>query len=239
MSKLQTNGLTKRFGGLVAVDNVDFELEQGSIVGIIGPNGAGKTTFINVITGIYPATSGEIFFDSQEISEIPAHRRSRLGLGRTYQIIHPLEDLNVRENVMTGCIFTQGASVKQAHHMAEELCSLVGLENIDREVSQLTILEVKKMELAHALGTNPQILFLDEIMAGLNVDETKQIIQTIRSLVSERNLGVGVVEHVMGVIKELTERVIVLEAGQIIASGPYHEVAKDQRVIEAYLGGEA
>ena len=239
MSALVTKKLTKQFGGLVAVKDVDFEMKQGEIVGIIGPNGAGKTTFINVISGIYLPTSGSIEFDDQDITTTPPHLRSKMGIGRTYQLIHPLEDLDVRENVMTGCIFTQNATVRQARHMAEDLCNLVGLERIDRAVSQLTILEVKKMELAHALGTNPRILFLDEIMAGLNVDETNDMINTIRSVATDRNLAVGVIEHVMNVIKELTHTVIVLENGEIIAAGPYEEVSQNPQVIEAYLGAEA
>ena len=239
MSKLVTQNLTKRFGGLVAVKDLDFELDRGTILGIIGPNGAGKTTFINVVTGIHLPTSGRIEFDGQDITTAPPHLRSKMGIGRTYQLIHPLEDLNVRENVMTGCIFTQNATVRRARGMAKELCDLVGLEGIERAVSQLTILEVKKMELAHALGTNPQVLFLDEIMAGLNVDETNDMINTIRSVATQRNLAVGVVEHVMNVIKELTSRVIVLENGEIIASGPYDEVSRNPQVIEAYLGAEA
>ena len=239
MSKLVTKNVTKRFGGLVAVNDVNFEMEQGSIVGIIGPNGAGKTTFINVISGIYLPTSGSIELDDQDITTTPPHLRSKMGIGRTYQLIHPLEDLNVRENVMTGCIFTQNATVRQARHMAEDLCKLVGLERIDRAVSQLTILEVKKMELAHALGTNPRVLFLDEIMAGLNVDETNDMINTVRSVAGDRNLAVGVVEHVMSVIKEITHTVIVLENGEIIAAGPYEEVSQNPQVIEAYLGAEA
>ncbi|MFP4484752.1 MAG: ABC transporter ATP-binding protein [Spirochaetota bacterium] len=239
MSKLVTRKLTKQFGGLVAVKSVDFEMEQGSIVGIIGPNGAGKTTFINVISGVYLPTSGSITFDGQDITTTPPYLRSKMGIGRTYQLIHPLEDLNVRENVMTGCIFTQNATVRQARHMADDLCKLVGLERIDRAVSQLTILEVKKMELAHALGTNPRVLFLDEIMAGLNVDETNDMIKTVRAVAEDRNLAVGVVEHVMNVIKEITHTVIVLENGQIIAAGPYDEVSQNPQVIEAYLGAEA
>ena len=239
MSKLVTKNLTKRFGGLVAVKDVNFEMEQGSIVGIIGPNGAGKTTFINVISGIYLPTSGSIELDDKDITTTPPHLRSKMGIGRTYQLIHPLEDLNVRENVMTGCIFTQNATVRQARRMAEDLCKLVGLERIDRAVSQLTILEVKKMELAHALGTNPRVLFLDEIMAGLNVDETNDMIKTVRSVAGDRNLAVGVVEHVMSVIKEITHTVIVLENGEIIAAGPYEEVSQNPQVIEAYLGAEA
>jgi branched-chain amino acid transport system ATP-binding protein len=221
------------------VKDLDFELDRGTILGIIGPNGAGKTTFINVVTGIYLPTTGSITFDGEDITTAPPHQRSKMGIGRTYQLIHPLEDLNVRENVMTGCIFTQNATVRRARDMAGELCDLVGLQGIERAVSQLTILEVKKMELAHALGTNPKVLFLDEIMAGLNVDETNDMINTIRSVATERNLAVGVVEHVMNVIKELTSRVIVLENGEIIASGPYNEVAENPQVIEAYLGAEA
>jgi branched-chain amino acid transport system ATP-binding protein len=239
MSKLVTKNLTKRFGGLVAVKDLDFELDRGTILGIIGPNGAGKTTFINLVTGIHLPTTGRIEFDGQDITITPPHLRSKMGIGRTYQLIHPLEDLNVRENVMTGCIFTQDATVRRARDMAKELCDLVGLEGIERAVSQLTILEVKKMELAHALGTNPKVLFLDEIMAGLNVDETSDMINTIRSVATQRNLAVGVVEHVMSVIKELTSRVIVLENGEIIASGAYDEVAQNPQVIEAYLGAEA
>lgn len=239
MSKLVATNVTKRFGGLVAVNDLSFEMEQGTIIGIIGPNGAGKTTFINLVTGIHLPTSGTITFDGQDITNAPPHLRSKMGIGRTYQLIHPLEDLNLRENVMTGCIFTQNATVRQARHMAAELCELVGLERIDRPVSQLTILEVKKMELAHALGTNPRVLFLDEIMAGLNVDETHEMISTVRSVATERNLAVGVVEHVMNVIKELTSHVVVLENGEIIASGPYERVSQDPKVVEAYLGAEA
>jgi branched-chain amino acid transport system ATP-binding protein len=239
MSILTTHDLTKRFGGLVAVQDLSFEMNEGTITGIIGPNGAGKTTFINLVTGIHLPTSGTIQFDGQDITTAPSHLRSKMGIGRTYQLIHPLEDLNLRENVMTGCIFTQNATVREARKMAAELCDLVGLARIDRPVSQLTILEVKKMELAHALGTNPRVLFLDEIMAGLNVDETSQMIETIRTVAHERNLAVGVVEHVMSVIKELTHHVEVLENGRIIASGPYEQVSENPQVIEAYLGAEA
>ena len=239
MSRLTTKALTKRFGGLVAVKEVDFELTDGEILGIIGPNGAGKSTLINLVSGIHFPTSGEIFYNGEEITYMPPHERSRIGIGRTYQIIHPLENLNVIENIMVGCIFAQGVNKKTARNMAEELCDVLELEDVERPVSQLSILEVKKMEIAHALAIDPKILFLDEVMAGLNIDETDQIISKIREVAEQKNIGVGVVEHVMGVIKKLTKRVIVLDGGEIIAEGPYSEVSANRRVITAYLGGEA
>lgn len=237
MAKLTTKNLTKQFGGLVAVHDVSFSIVSGEILGIIGPNGAGKTTFINLISGIYAPTSGTIEFEGKDISVMPAHERAKIGIARTYQLIHPMEDLNLLENVMVGFLFAGNKSMSQARLAATELCTEMGLERLEREVSQLTMLEVKKMEIAHALANTPKVLFLDEIMAGLNTDETKEMIALVKRLARERNLAVGVVEHVMGVIRELTDRVIVLEAGEIIAEGPYEIVSKNKRVIEAYLGG--
>ncbi len=237
MAKLTTKKLTKQFGGLVAVHDVSFSIVSGEILGIIGPNGAGKTTFINLISGIYAPTSGTIEFEGKDISLMPAHERAKIGIARTYQLIHPMEDLNLLENVMVGFLFAGNKSMKEARLAATELCTEMGLERLEREVSQLTMLEVKKMEIAHALANTPKVLFLDEIMAGLNTDETKEMIALVKRLARERNLAVGVVEHVMGVIRELTDRVIVLEAGEIIAEGPYEIVSKNKRVIEAYLGG--
>jgi len=239
MSRLVIQSLTKRFGGLVAVKNVDLEMPEGEILGIIGPNGAGKTTLINVISGIYMPTSGKVLFEGQDISTMPAHRRSKLGIGRTFQLIHPLENLNVVQNVMIGFLFSQGMSQRRAREAAHRTCETLKLERVERDVSQLTILETKKMEIAKALACGPKVLFLDEVMAGLNSDETKELITTIQKIAKESNLAIGVVEHVMGVIKMLTERVIVLDAGAIIAQGPYHEVSQQPEVIKAYLGGEA
>jgi branched-chain amino acid transport system ATP-binding protein len=236
---LETKGLTRRFGGLVAVNNVSFTLDRGEILGIIGPNGAGKTTFINTVAGIYPASDGSILLDGKDITRSPAHVRARMGIARTFQLIHPLEDLNVLENVMLGFLFCKDMSQRQARREAEALCDSLELSGIGRPVSQITMLETKKMEIAHALANGPEILFLDEVMAGLNADETQAMIALVKGIAAERNIGVGVVEHVMRVIRELTHRVIVLEAGEIIAQGPYEEVSKNPRVIEAYLGGAA
>ncbi len=239
MSRLEVNSLTKRFGGLVAVDNLDFKLDDGEIVGIIGPNGAGKTTLINLISGIYMPTSGTVIFGGNDITYSPAHLRSRCGIGRTFQLIHPLENLTVLENIMTGFLFGQGKGLMDARKQSDELCGFLNLSDTGRHISQLNILEIKKMEIAHALATGPKVLFLDEVMAGLNSDETKEVIEITKKIASSRNMAIGVVEHVMGVIKELTERVIVLDGGKLIAEGPYEKVSKDPKVITAYLGGAA
>jgi len=239
MTKLKTTDLTRRFMGLVAVNKVSFSMNEGEILGIIGPNGAGKTTFINLVSGIIMPSEGKIEYRGEDITYMPAHLRARIGIARTYQLIHPLENLTLVENVMVGSIFARGNSLKAARRKAEDLCAELGLKNLDRDTSRLTILEVKKMEIARALANEPEVLFLDEVMAGLNADETKDLIATVQKIARERKLAVGVVEHVMGVIRELTHRVIVLEAGELIAQGPYEEVSKNRRVIEAYLGGAA
>ncbi|HAP54522.1 MAG: ABC transporter ATP-binding protein [Spirochaetia bacterium] len=239
MTKLKTIGLSRRFLGLVAVNKVSFSMDEGEILGIIGPNGAGKTTFINLISGIIMPGEGKIEYKGQDITYMPAHERARLGIARTYQLIHPLENLSLIENVMVGSIFARGHSMREARRRAADLCGELGLKDLDRDTSKLTILEVKKMEIARALANEPEVLFLDEVMAGLNADETKDLIATVQRIARERKLAVGVVEHVMGVIRELTHRVIVLEAGELIAEGPYEEVSKNPRVVEAYLGGAA
>ncbi len=239
MTKLKTTDLTRRFMGLVAVNKVSFSMDEGEILGIIGPNGAGKTTFINLVSGIIMPSDGKIEYKGGDITYAPAHERARQGIARTYQLIHPLENLTLIENVMVGSIFARGNGLKAARAKAEALCAELGLKDLDRDTSKLTILEVKKMEIARALANEPEVLFLDEVMAGLNADETKDLIATVQKIARERKLAVGVVEHVMGVIRELTHRVIVLEAGELIAEGPYEEVSKNPRVLEAYLGGAA
>lgn len=238
MSALLTlSGVSRRFGGLTALDDVDLTLSEGEVVGLIGPNGAGKTTLINLLAGIYPPSEGSVYFNDVDITAVPPHRRAELGIGRTFQLIHPLEDLTVIENVMTGFLFARKKTLREAREAAAELCASLGLERWNRETTRLNILETKKMEIAKALAIEPSVLFLDEVMAGLTSTETMDIIRMIRKLGADRNLGIGVVEHVMGVIQELTERVIVLDGGAIIAAGPYKEVSQDQRVKSAYLGG--
>lgn len=236
---IRTRNLTIRFGGLIAVNAVDFSLDPGEIVGIIGPNGAGKTTLINLLAGIYRPTEGAVYLDDRDITATPAHDRAAMGIGRTFQLIHPLEDLTVLENVMTGFLFARRKRLSEARDLAADLCRSLGLDRVERETSRLNILEIKKMEIAKALAIDPVVLFLDEVMAGLTSTETIDIIDMIRAIAVERNLGIGVVEHVMGVIRELTQRVVVLDGGAVIATGPYAEVSRDERVKSAYLGGGA
>jgi len=222
----------------VALNGVSVEFRENEILGIIGPNGAGKTTFINVIAGIYLPTEGKIFFNGQDISELPAHKRCRLGIGRTFQLVRPLPGLSLLENVMVGSLFGKGLGQKEARRKAEESCEFLGLSEFTRDITRMTALEIKKMEIAHALATQPKLLFLDEVMAGLNGDETMQMIDLVRKIHS-RGVTIGIVEHVMRVIRELTDRVVVLDWGEVIAEGPYGEVSNDPRVITAYLGKEA
>lgn len=237
MHILEVETLTRRFGGLIALNKVNFGLMENEILGIIGPNGAGKTTLINVVSGIYPPNSGKVIFAGRDITKLPTHIRCRLGVGRTFQIIHPLENLNLLQNIMVGCLFGQGAGLREARREAEEICKFLSLSQTEREVTELSILEIKKMEIAHALATQPKLLFLDELMAGLSVDETREVIELVREI-RVQGITICVVEHVMSVIKELTERVIVLDGGEIIAEGPYEEVSNNPRVISAYLGEE-
>jgi branched-chain amino acid transport system ATP-binding protein len=238
MAVLQTKNLTRHFGGLAALTGVNVEFREGEILGIIGPNGAGKTTFINVIAGIYLPTEGNIFFNGRDISELPAHKRCRLGIGRTFQLVRPLPGLSLLENIMVGSLFGKGLGLREAREMAEESCSFLGLSETSRDITRMTALEIKKMEIAHALATQPKLLFLDEVMAGLNSDETMEMIDLVKKI-HGRGITIGIVEHVMRVIRELTDRVVVLEWGEVIAEGPYDEVSNDRRVITAYLGEEA
>jgi len=238
MAVLKTENLTRHFGGLVALALVNMEFRENEILGIIGPNGAGKTTFINVIAGIYLPTEGKIFFNGQDISERPAYMRCRLGIARTFQLVRPLQGLSLLENIMVGSLFGKGLGQREARKKAEELCEFLGLSDITRDITRMTALEIKKMEIAHAMATQPKLLFLDEVMAGLNSDETMEMINLVRKI-HGRGITIGIVEHVMRVIRELTDRVVVLDWGGVIAEGPYEEVSNDPRVITAYLGEEA
>jgi branched-chain amino acid transport system ATP-binding protein len=238
MAVLKTENVTRQFGGLAALTRVSLEFRGNEILGIIGPNGAGKTTFINVMAGIYLPTSGKIFFDGREITELPAHNRCRLGVGRTFQLVRPLPGLSLVENIMVGALFGKGLGLRQARRKAEDLCEFLGLPEVSRDISRMTALEIKKMEIARALATQPKLLFLDEVMAGLNSDETLEMIGLVRKI-HKQGIAIGIVEHIMRVIRELTDRCVVLDWGEVIAEGPYEKVSADPMVIKAYLGEEA
>ncbi len=219
------------------MNGVNFSLRQGEILGLIGPNGAGKTTFINVVSGVYMPSRGRVIFQGKDVTFLPAHVKCRLGIARTFQLIHPLTDLNALQNIMVGAIFGRGLGLREAQREALAVADFLGLRDPGRPVSELTALEVKKLEIARALVTRPTVLFLDEAMAGLNIDETEEVMGTVRRI-REEGVALCVVEHVMHVISKLTERVVVLDGGRVIAEGPYEEVANDERVIKAYLGEE-
>jgi len=235
---LRTQRLTKSFGGLVAVKQVDLQIESGEILGIIGPNGAGKTTLTNLISGVFYPNEGRIYFEEKDITFIPAHLRARMGIARTFQLVRPLRDFTAFENVMVSCLFAKGDSLRQARESARKICDMVGLENPDRRLDRLTVFELKKLEIARALGCQPKLLILDEVMAGLNFEEMQSVVALVKSL-RERQITICVIEHVMSVISQLTDRVVVLDRGEVIAEGPYEKVAHDPKVISAYLGEEA
>jgi len=235
---LRTEKLTKSFGGLIAVKSVDLKVNQGEILGIIGPNGAGKTTLTNLISGVFYPTEGRIHFEDKDITFVPAHLRARMGIARTFQLVRPLRDFTAFENVVVSCLFARGESLREARKSAHKICELVELDQPERRLDRLTVFELKKLEVARALGCQPKLLILDEVMAGLNFEEMQRMIQLVKSL-REKQITICVIEHVMSVISQLTDRVVVLDRGEIIAEGPYERVAHDPKVITAYLGEEA
>ena len=238
MAILELKRVTKQFGGLKAVNEVSFEVSKGEIFGLIGPNGSGKTTIFNCINNFYPITVGDILFKGGSIKGMKTHKICHLGIGRTFQLVRPLPELSLLENVIMGSLFGKGLGLREARDMAEEACRFSGLSNTSRDITRMTALEIKKMEIAHALATQPKLLFLDEVMAGLNSDETMEMIDLVKKI-HGRGITIGIVEHVMRVIRELTDRCVVLDWGEVIAEGPYETVSNDPKVVTAYLGEEA
>jgi len=234
---LNLKALTKRFGGLTAVHDVSLHLNQEEILGLIGPNGAGKTTLFNMISGTYLPTKGRIFFEGEDITELPSHKIASLGIARTFQIAKPFSRLSVVDNVKVGTyLHTKGSSA--ASEKARQVVNFVGLDQFaDRPAQNLTTAGRKRLELARALATEPKLLLLDEVMAGLTPTESVGIVNLIKGI-RDAGITILVIEHVMKAIMSLSDRVAVLHHGELIAVDPPKEVAKDERVIEAYLGEE-
>jgi branched-chain amino acid transport system ATP-binding protein len=239
MSYLKVEGLSKSFGGLKAVHDVGFAIEQGEILGLIGPNGSGKTTTMNLLTGFLKPNSGTIMFRGENVTGLPRHKICRKGVARTFQIIKPFLEFTTLKNVMVGRVYGQepAKNLKEAAQEAREILEIVGLlDKADILAKDLTLMERKRMELARALAARPQLLLLDELMAGLNHAETEDAMQLIRQIKADLNLTILMVEHIVKAIVGLSDRIVVLNMGEKIVEGLPQEVIHNPEVIDVYLG---
>jgi len=239
MSLLKIDGLSKSFGGLKAVWNVDFAIEDGEIIGLIGPNGSGKTTTINLLTGFLKPNSGTIIFQGNNTAGLPRYQVCGRGIARTFQLVKPFLEFTALQNVMVGRVYGRESAkgLKVAAEESKQYLEIVGLqEKVNVLAKDLTLMERKRVELARALATKPQLLMLDELMAGLNHAEADDAMNLIRKVKQEFNLTILMVEHIVKAIVGLSDRIVVLNMGQKIAEGLPQEVIHNPEVIDVYLG---
>jgi branched-chain amino acid transport system ATP-binding protein len=234
---LAVERLSKRFGGLMAVNQLSFAIEEHEILGLIGPNGAGKSTVFNLVNGVFPPSQGTVHFRGADITGMQPFLVARAGLARTHQIVQPLTEMTVLENCIVGaCFGRENLPLGKARATAREAAVFVGLEQrLDTPAGQLTIAGKKRLELARALAAEPTLLLLDEVLAGLNPTEVTHMIGVIRRI-RERGITILMIEHLMHAIMSLSDRIVVLNSGQMLATGTPQEVANNPAVIEAYLG---
>jgi branched-chain amino acid transport system ATP-binding protein len=236
---VEGKGVTKRFGGMTAVNNVSFELRKGEILGLIGPNGAGKTTLFNCISGFLAADEGSIIFNGTEIKNYSPDKICHLGLGRTFQAAKNFPNRSVRENVRMGALFgQQGMTYAEADELTDEIMAFAGLDQYPGlACCDLPLAVQKQIEVARALATKPTVIMLDEMMAGLNPVEVGEAMELVRKI-RDKGVTVLMIEHVMKAIMSICDRIIVLHHGELIAEGTPGEIANNKQVIDVYLGGE-
>jgi len=234
---LSVQGVTKRFGGLQALSQVTFDLPEGQILGLIGPNGAGKTTLFNAINGVYPPEEGRIIFREKDVTTAKTYFHARMGMARTHQIVQPLNELTVRENVMVGaCFGRKNQGLGQAAETADEVLEFVELKARAKQLAgSLNVAQKKRLEMARALASRPYLLLLDEVLAGLNPSEIGNMVEIVKKI-RDRGITIIMIEHVMKAVMNVSDRIIVLDYGQQIAEGSPEEISSNEKVIEAYLG---
>jgi branched-chain amino acid transport system ATP-binding protein len=233
---LQLNGVSKSYGALRAVDGVDLAVERGEALAVIGPNGAGKTTLFNLISGDVPPSAGGILFDGSDMTAMAPHARSRLGIGRSYQIPHPFANMSVFENLLVGAIFGGGATERESYRRCSDVLKLTGLyDKANAPARTLTLLQRKRLEMARALALKPKLLLLDEIAGGLTEYECAELVKTIKEIHAHGTTIVWI-EHIVHALLSVASRLVVMNFGQVLAQGAPREVIADGRVREVYMG---
>jgi branched-chain amino acid transport system ATP-binding protein len=244
MPLLHLDRVTRRFGGLVAVDGVSLEIAAGEFVGIVGPNGSGKTTLFNIINGVFFPDAGHVYFDGRDITRLPVHKRAALGIGRTFQIPRPFGSATIRENIAVGAMFGAGGAtlrVDEAMDAADQMVDCLGLrQHRDKPAGLLTPIEKKLVEIGRALAMRPKLLLMDEAMAGMHPNDIDDMVMLIRELAGADNIAlVAMVEHIMRAVVGLAAKVVVLNQGAKLLEAPTREALSDPRVVEVYLGRAA